>query len=300
MERFIEASDGHLLFTRLLKREGTSKGHIHLLHGMAEHSGRYMDFAQALVADGYTVSMHDHRGHGRTAEANNAPFGFFAKRDGFSQVVADVETVVTAFIGDAPFILFGHSMGSFLARRYAQLYPARLQRLMICGTGAMSALHAAGQVVARLLAQKDGDTAPSPLLNNLTFSSFNQQFAPNRTDFDWLAQNDEAVDQFIADPYCGFISTTRFYADLSDGLLLLSRIKEVQKTPNIPILLLSGDQDPVGQNGTGVFLVAEQLVKAGKDNVQVYLVDNMRHEILNEKNRAHTIAHIKRWLKDEQ
>ncbi|MER1985536.1 MAG: alpha/beta fold hydrolase [Solibacillus sp.] len=296
MGQFIEAKDGHLLFTRMLQPEGPSKGHIHLLHGMAEHSGRYVAFAQSLVEDGYCVSMHDHRGHGQTAEKNGAPFGFFAERDGFAQAVEDVETV-TRELTNAPFLLFGHSMGSFVARRYAQLYPQRIEKLILCGTGAASPLHVAGQIVARVVAKQGGDKAPSPLLNELTSKSFNRQFAPNRTDFDWLAQNAEAVDAFMADPYCGFVSTARFYADLSDGMLLLSRMEEMRKMPNIPILLISGERDPVGQNGTGVFHVAKQLTKASKDDVQVYLVEQMRHEVLNEKNRAHTIAHIKRWLR---
>lgn len=298
MERFIEAKDGHLLFTRLFKGDEPSKGHIHLLHGMAEHSGRYVSFAESLVAAGFSVSMHDHRGHGRTAEKNDAPLGFFAARNGFSQVVEDVETVMQELV-DGPFILFGHSMGSFIARRYAQLYPEHIEKLILCGTGAATYLHTAGQVAARLLAKKDGDLALSPLLNDLSFKSFNNQFKPNRTDYDWLAQNEEAVDAYMVDPYCGFISTTRLYADISDGLVLVSKMEEVRKMPNIPILLISGEQDPVGQNGTGVFHVAKQFMAAHKEHVQVCLVEGMRHEIVNEKNRAQTMAHIKRWLTNE-
>lgn len=300
MEQWIEASDGHVLFTRLLKPQGESIGHIHLLHGMAEHSGRYLPFAENLVAEGYTVSMHDHRGHGRTAEQNGAPFGFFAEQDGFLQAVKDVETVARAVVGDEKFLLFGHSMGSFIARRYAQLYPERLMKLIICGTGTATLQHAAGKSLAHILAEKYGSETPSVLMDDLSFKNFNQQFKPNRTNFDWLAQNAEAVDDYIADPYCGFIATTRFYEDLLGGILAVSKQGEVAKIPNIPIMLISGSKDPVGQNGAGVFTVAKQLTKAGKEHVHVYLVDDMRHEILNEKNRAHTIAHIKRWLRNDE
>lgn len=296
MERYIQMQDGIQIFTRQWQPLTTPIGHIHILHGMGEHSGRYEAFATALVAAGYQVSAHDHRGHGKTAERNNMPYGYFAKRHGFTQVVEDVEAVTQALGVTAPFILFGHSMGSFIARRYAQLYPQRLEKLIICGTGAVSPAQQLGRGVARVLAKLQGATKPSEVMNYLSFNSYNKHFAPARTDFDWLAANNEAVDAYIEDPYCGFVSTNRMYADLTDGIAIGSRQSEVKKTPNVPILLISGDEDPVGNNGQGVWTVAKQLTKAGKDHVQVYLVQGMRHEILNEKNNADTIAYIKRWL----
>lgn len=295
----ITLNDGTKIFVRQFEPAGEAIGHIHILHGMAEHSGRYVPFAESLVEDGYRVTMHDHRGHGRTAELNNAPFGYFAKRGGFERVVEDVEEVMQQLGVTTPFTLFGHSMGSFIARRYAQRYPHRLQRLIICGTGFVTPLHYIGRVAGRMFAYVQGDDVKSPFLNGMSFKSFNNQFRPTRSDFDWIARSDAAVDAYMSDPYCGFVPTTRFFADLSDGIVKVCKQKEVANMPNIPILLISGSEDPLGQRGSGVFKLARQLTAAGLDNVQVYLAENMRHEILNERNRAHTIAQIKRWLYEQ-
>lgn len=295
-EQHVTMQDGTLIFVRCWYPKQRAIGHIHILHGMSEHSGRYVPFAESLVEEGYSVSTHDHRGHGKTAELNNAPFGFFAPRDGFELVVEDVEAVVQAIGVTEPFTLFGHSMGSFVARRYAQRFSHRLTRLILCGTGAVTPLHYTGRYVARLFAAVQGDDVKSPLLNGMSFKSFNKKFRPTRSDFDWLAASDEAVDRFIDDPYCGFVSTTRFFADLSDGIVRISKKQELTKTPNIPILLISGLDDPLGQRGKGIYKLARQFNAAGLTHVQVYLAENMRHELLNEKNRAHTIAQIKRWL----
>lgn len=298
-EQYIAMRDGTYIFARHWLPKESPIGHIHILHGMSEHSGRYMPFAESLVEEGYSVSTHDHRGHGKTAERNNAPFGFFAPRNGFELVVDDVEEVVRALGVDTPFTLFGHSMGSFVARRYAQRYRERLTRLILCGTGAVTPLHHTGRYVARMFAAVQGDTVRSPLLNGMSFKSFNKKFRPTRSDFDWLAADDAAVDRFMDDPYCGFVSTTRFFADVSDGIVRISRKKELAKTPDIPILLISGEADPLGQRGKGIYKLARQFNAVGLKNVQVYLAENMRHELLNERNRAHTIAQIKRWLHEQ-
>lgn len=295
----IQVNDGTLIFVRQFAPVKKKIGHIHIMHGMSEHSGRYIAFAESLVAEGYSVSMHDHRGHGKTAELNNAPFGFFAARNGFETVVDDVEQVIQALGVTEPFILFGHSMGSFVARRYAQRYPHRLTHLILCGTGVATPLHHTGRYAARVLARWRGDEAKSAFLNGMSFKSFNKKFRPTRSDFDWLAQSNEAVDRYIDDPYCGFVSTTRFFADVSDGIVTISKKNELAKTPDIPILLISGSADPLGQMGKGIYKLARQLQAVGVENIQVYLAENMRHEILNERNRAHTIAQIKRWLYEQ-
>ena len=296
MEQFITLEDGTRIFVRQWQAKGEVRGHIHVLHGMSEHSGRYAYFAEQLAEVGYHVSAHDHRGHGQTAEANAMPFGYFAAVDGFTQVVRDVEAVTQAINIHTPFILFGHSMGSFIAKRYAQLYPHRLTKLLLCGTGATTALHLVGKQLAKRLASWQGADVPSKWMDKLSFGQFNRTFQPVRTQSDWLAANAEAVDAYRADPYCGFISTNQLYADLLGGMRSGHTKRALQQTPNIPILLISGDKDPVGHYGKDVWKVAKHYVKAGVTNVQVCLVANMRHEILNEKNRANTIAYIQRWL----
>lgn len=299
MERYIEMSDGHFVFTRTLQPTDTCIGHIHILHGMAEHSGRYMKFASALTAAGYAVTMHDHRGHGETA-GYNGTLGFFAEQNGFDRVVADVHEVVTVLheqFADVPFILFGHSMGSFITRRYMQLYSYHVDRVILCGTGNVTTLHTMGNMVARALAKQLGKETESKLLNKLSFGSFNKQFPNSKTAYDWLCSVENEVQKYIDDPYCGFIPTNQFFVDLTTGFMTLNRKKEIANIrKDMPILLISGSKDPVGDQGQGIYAVAEQFAAAGLQDVTVYLFEDKRHEILNEDNQEAVYQVLLRWL----
>ena len=299
MEQLRRMSDGHVVFTSKFEPEGTCIGHIHILHGLAEHSGRYEKFARELSAVGYVVTMHDHRGHGKTA-LRNGKLGFFAEQDGFARVVEDVHEIVSAMhapYADVPFILFGHSMGSFIARRYIQLYGETVDRVILCGAGAVSTLHKVGHYVALALAKQYGKDAESPLLNELSLGSFNKQFPNPKTKYDWLCSVEHEVQKYIDDPYCGFMPTNQFFADLTKGFMELNRKKEIEKIQkNLPILLISGSKDPVGENGAGVYSVAEQHHAAGLEDVTVYLFEDKRHEILNEDNQQAVYQVLLRWL----
>ncbi|MEB2302459.1 lysophospholipase [Lysinibacillus xylanilyticus] len=299
MERYIEMSDGHFLFTRTLKPSKPCIGHIHILHGMAEHSGRYVEFANSLNEAGYAVTMHDHRGHGETA-AYNGTLGFFAEQNGFDRVVEDAHEVVTLLheqFADVPFILFGHSMGSFITRRYIQLYSDQVDHVILCGTGNVTALHTMGNLVAKVLAKQLGKDTESKLLNKLSFGSFNKQFPNSKTAYDWICSVEDEVEKYIDDPYCGFIPTNQFFVDLTTGFMSLNRKSEIAKVKkDLPILLISGSKDPVGEQGQGVYAVAEQFAEAGIQDVTVYLFEDKRHEILNEDNREAVYQVLLRWL----
>ena len=292
-------SDGHVVFTNKFEPEGTCIGHIHILHGMSEHSGRYEKFAREMCAFGYVVTMHDHRGHGKTA-MRNGKLGFFAEEDGFARVVKDVYEIVNkmhAPYSDVPFILLGHSMGSFIARRFIQLHGELVDRVILCGTGAVSTLHKVGHYVALSLAKQFGKDVESPLLNDLSFGHYNKQFPLAKTDYDWICSVDAVVQKFIEDPYCGFIPTNQFFVDLTQGLMEINQKTEIEKiNKNLPILLVSGTKDPVGEQGAGVYRVAAQYHKAGLEEVTVYLFEDKRHEILNEDNQQMVYQVLLRWL----
>ncbi|GLC87279.1 alpha/beta fold hydrolase [Lysinibacillus piscis] len=299
MERYIKMSDGQFIFTRTIQPNTPCIGHIHILHGMAEHSGRYLHFANALAAAGYAVTMHDHRGHGETA-AYNGMLGFFAEHNGFERVVEDVHEVVESLhapFADVPLILFGHSMGSFITRRYIQRYGEQVAQVILCGTGNVRPLHITGSFIAKALAKQFGKETPSEFMNKMSFGGFNKQFAPVKTEFDWLSTEEAEVQKYIDDPYCGFIPSNQFFADLTSGLTMLNRKKEIAKVrKDLPILLISGGDDPVGEQGKGIYAVATQYRKAGIADVTVYLVEKKRHEILNEANREDVYKSVLRWL----
>lgn len=293
-------SDHTRIYVRIYEPEHEVIGRFHILHGMGEHGGRYDAFATMLCEQGYFVTMHDHRGHGKTAELNGK-LGYFADENGFERVVEDVYDVIQNVRYDykkVPIFIFGHSMGSFIARRFIQVYGEIVDGCILCGTGATTTMHKVGNMLAKTMAKTKGKDVRGDLLNELSLGSFNKQFKNTKTAFDWLTSDEEEVQKYIADPYCGFIPTIQFFADLTDGLIMINRKEENARIPkNLPILLISGSADPVGNNGKGVYKVANQLKNAGAQNVIVYLFEEMRHEILNERNKQQVFDVVSRWLK---
>lgn len=303
-EDFLRMSDGQEVFVAVYEPErAIVRGHIHILHGMAEHCGRYDAYAEALAKIGYFVSLHDHRGHGRTVD-RGGQLGFFSEQRGFERVVRDVFEVTQLVRKNRdlpPMILFGHSMGSFIARRYAQLFSSTIKALILCGTGASTPMHAIGNRLANMLAMTQGKTLPSEFMTGMSFGSFNKSILNPNTAYDWLSRDTSAVQTYIEDPKCGFIATNQFFADLTYGIHLIGKDSENARIRHdLPVLLISGSADPVGNYGKGVFKVAEQLREAGLENVCVHIFEGLRHEILNETNKEQVYDVIIRWLKYEQ
>lgn len=303
-ERYIRMRDGHEAYVITFKPTKEVRGYVHLCHGMAEHSGRYEKFCELLAKIGYFVSIHDHRGHGRSVQEGGT-YGYIAETDGFGKVVEDLHVILTAIRLDYHLprpILFGHSMGSFIVRRYIQLYSDAVEAVVLSGSGFANALHATGNRIAKMLVKSQGAKKPAYLMNDLSFGSFNKNIPNPRTAFDWLTRDRSSVQTYMADSLCGFVSTNQFFVDLTDGLLLICKNKEVEKIrKDLPVLFISGNKDPVGgHNASGVFLAARQMEAAGMKRVAVFIFEGMRHEVLNERNKEYVYEVITRWLKNEQ
>ncbi|WKA49704.1 alpha/beta hydrolase [Planococcus liqunii] len=296
---FLEASDGHEIYYELYEPEAPV-GHVHIVHGMAEHIARYEEFAQFLASHGFAVSGHDQRGHGRTAERNGVQ-GYFGEQKGFDRVVKDVEEVIAVVqnqIGPLPLILFGHSMGSFVTRRYIQLHSQDISSVVLSGSGGdPGAAGKAGLVAALMAAKAKGKDQPSALLGKMTFGSFMKPFKDEESSFAWLSRDRNEVAKYEADPMCGFPSTNQFYVDLFTGLALIHKNAEVGKIrQDLPMLLISGSNDPVGGNGEGIFKAAKQYVEAGLSDVAVYLAEDARHELLHETDKEKHFETILEWM----
>ena len=295
-------SDGVQIFTcRWLPEPDTPvKAVVQIVHGMAEHAGRYARFARALCAAGYAVYANDHRGHGRTA-GDPSRMGYFADQDGWFKVAADLRQLsdlIRARHPDAPLFMLGHSMGSFLVRTAIIQDAEGIAGALLSGTGADPGLPGkAGLVLARIIGSLKGRRTPSLLLNRMSFGGFNKPFAPARTEFDWLSRDGAEVDKYIDDPYCGVVFSAGFFADLLTGLAWIHRPQNIARIPkHLPIYLFSGSMDPVGDNTRGVRRVVEAYRQAGIRDVTVRFYEDGRHEMLNETNRAEVFGDAIAWL----
>ncbi|ABR46690.1 alpha/beta hydrolase fold [Alkaliphilus metalliredigens QYMF] len=275
---------------------------IQIAHGMAEHIQRYDEFAKALVKEGWIVHGHDHRGHGSTAK-ESGELGYFADEEGWERVIKDLNEVtrkIKAEYPDSQVILFGHSMGSFLARRYVQLFPQEVDALILSGTGCSKGLLGRiGIQVAALSEVVYGKKKQNKLLDKLAFGGFNVRFEPTETSFDWLSRDPQMIQDYIGDPLCGFIFTTEAFYDMLKGIEELHKQKNIEKTPkNLPLYIFSGECDPVGDYGKGVKVVYETYVGLGIEEVHYKLYPGGRHEMLNEINREEVYRDIIVWIKD--
>ena len=258
---------------------------VQLTHGMAEHIDRYETFANFLAENGILVYGQDHAGHGKSV-GENLPKGYFCSEKGWDALVQDMrtmfETVKKEYPG-IPFILFGHSMGSFLARTYAGRHGEDFDGYVFCGTAGGNPALPIAKFLAKREMKKRGEKEPSPLLVSLSFGSYNKPFQPNRTEFDWLSVNNDNVDRYIADDDCGFPFATSALLDLFNGLSEISGKKWAKSVPvNRPILVISGGDDPVGNMGKGIRQVTAWLKDTGH-NTEMILYKGYRHEILNEE-----------------
>ncbi|WP_052131667.1 alpha/beta fold hydrolase [Planococcus sp. CAU13] len=296
---FMTASDGHEVFYEVYEPENP-KAHIHIIHGMAEHIGRYEEFIQYLTDRGFAVSGHDQRGHGRTAERNGVE-GYFSEKNGFDRVVEDVSDVLFAVrqqIGEMPLVLFGHSMGSFVARRFIQLHSGTVSRAVFSGTGGNPGI--AGQLgilLAKAKGTLNGKDEKSKMLGSLVFGPFIKAFKEEDSVFAWLSSDASEVAKYEADPMSGFVSTNQFFADLIGGMLLINKKEEIAKIrKDLPILLIGGSKDPVGQNGKDLFAAAADYKKAGIQEIKVFLGEEARHELLHEVEKERFFRVMADWM----
>lgn len=271
---------------------------VQLAHGMAEHINRYDDFAEYLLERNIFVYGNDHRGHGKTGERQGL-LGYFSDENGFTKTTNDL-TVITDLIKqnypDTPVFLIGHSMGSFLAREYIQQHSNKIDGVVLMGTSyRVIATSALARTIANALPAKE----ESQLMNNLAFNKYNAKIPHHKTTFDWLSRDEQVVEKYINDPFCGYVPTAGFFRDLMGGLIQI-HLKEPNKSirKDLPIFIVSGDADPVGAYGKGIFKVANHYNKIGIKSIKTMLFKNARHELLNEMNHQEIYSVIYRWINE--
>lgn len=283
----IEQKDGYKtkVYSYLTKKE-TVEGTVLILHGMAEHHGRYEDFIQFLNMEGFDVYTYDHRGHGTDRKLSE--LGFFAPKNGAALVVRDaieVARYVSQIKRSKGFALWGHSMGSIILRNVLQDFDS-VSCASVCGTTMPDAITiAGGRLLTSLCCLFQGPRHTAKRLNHLLFGNRLYTSLCSRTSVDWLTRNNTLVGAYINDPYCGFPCTTSFYRDLVKLTKWACKPKKITRTrKDLPICFFSGEKDPVGGYGREVTKLYHTYEKLGFEALELKLYPECRHELINELN----------------
>ena len=301
MEEFYLASNGAgRMHCALWEPESAPRAVVQIIHGIAEHIGRYDHFARFLTQRGFVVCADDHMGHGLSVEAGGI-YGYFS--GGWLSAVADERTLYEEMkrrYPALPYLMLGHSMGSFLLRTYLYMYPGELSGAIISGTGWQPEMTIrGGLLLAGAIARIKGPDATSKLVTNMAFGAYNKAFGDKpRTPNDWLSADTDNVDRYMADPMCGAEATVGLFRQMLRGLRFNQTPRNIDKMDkDAPILLIAGQSDPVGDMGAGVRRTHDAFKRAGIKDVTLKLYPGLRHEILNEAAMQDTVyGDIRAWM----
>ncbi len=280
--------------------QGNPKAVLQIVHGMCEFYERYRDFINWLVARGFAVCGHDHVGHGDSIRDKDH-FGYFAEKNGHRVLTQDAHAV-SVYVKDrlpigTPFILMGHSMGSFVARDYLSRFGKELDGAVIMGTSGPNPAASAGIALARSVCALRGSMYRPRMIQNIAFGGYTARIENALTGYEWLSRDPEIIEKYAGDERCTFIFTAGGFADL---FTLLRRVNGkkwgASVSKDLPVLLISGSEDPVGNYGKGVRQVNEMLKKAGHNKTEMVLYPEMRHEILNEVGKEQVYDDLLAWV----
>lgn len=296
MERVtLQAKDGYKLSLHIFETEHP-KGYVQIVHGMEEHQERYEPFAQRLTAAGYTVISSDMRGHGETAPVR----GYFGERKGWCYLIGD-QMRITAYIRrrfhTEQVILFAHSMGTIIARNLLQSQSGRYEKVILSGYPCYNPGVDFGIFLTEILKKCRGGEYNSRFIQKLAVGAFNKKIPNHKTDVDWISANEENVQAFLEDPYCGHGFRVAGFNDLFRLVRNMNKVERYQDVrEDLEILALRGEEDPCTGGEKGSAHSLSVLREAGFRNIQSICYPGMRHEILNEKNNEKVFEDILGFL----
>ena len=278
-----------------------ARGVVQVIHGMAEHVERYDALARLFASRGFVVCGDDHAGHGASCDPDG--YGCLPARGGAEALVADEHTLrrlVTERMGsDAPYLLLGHSLGSYIARVYLAEHGEGLAGVILSGTGTLPvAVSWAGHALARLICAVRGEKYRSKLLDGMGVGAY-ARAVPGPSGCEWLSHNEKNVATYVADPRCGFMFSAGGYAAVTKLTARACSLAWARRAPHdVPLLFVSGAEDPVGDNGRGVRAAAALARRAGQRHVDVRIYEGMRHEIFNEDDGGRVMADVLSWVEE--
>lgn len=297
---FNSSTGKNKIHARMCVPDAEPRAIVQIIHGIAEYVDRYDEFMSFLADNGIIAVGTDHLGHGKSIESEEQT-GFFAYDNGWDYVVRDEEVLRLAMhenYPELPIIVFGHSMGSFMARTLLIRYPDAFNAAIISGTGNQgAALVNGGLFMGNLVTGLKGAHHYSKFLNNLAFGSYNKIYDNPKTEYDWLSRDEANVQKYIDDPLCGFIPSCSLFRDMMTGVKFITNKKNLTAmNKDMPVYFMSGDMDPVGECGKGVQKAYNNFLEAGMKDVSIKLYPGGRHEMLNEINKDEVYTDILAWL----
>ena len=293
-------TDGKMVALHTFVPEGDVKAVVQLSHGMAEYSMRYAELGKFLCDNGIAFYAHDHRGHGETAEDIDE-LGFLAENDGFNRVVNDLHAMIKRCHEDFPgkkVILLGHSFGSFVSQAFIAEYGEEIDACVLCGSaGPRPLLTGSGRLLCSLVMKIKGKRSKSPLIDSIVFGPYNKKFVADGSDAAWICRDKEVVKAYDDSPLCGFKCTNEFFYDFMGGLCSIHKSKTLKKIPkNLPLFLIAGDDDPVGEYGKSVKKLYDTYQKFDLADVTLKLYPEARHQLFNEYNKADVMNDFLVWV----
>lgn len=299
-EAYYSSSNGISKVRTLIWQDDKSTpiGVIQIAHGVCEHIGRYDHFARFLAENGFVVCGNDHLGHGKTVSSEDE-LGYVYDGDNVN-MVRDMNTlhnIMSKRYPDVPYIIFGHSMGSFLARIYTAAFGERLSGAVYCGTGQLPAPMLMLEDPLKGMFDRLAENSQTPASIVSIFEKFTKKVVKGDDDLSWLSRSAENIENYRKDPLVGFKMTSALAKELMILAVKASDPSWASKLPeNFPVLLISGAKDPIGMFGKGVLDVADELVKVGIEP-EVFLYPADRHEILNEEDNEKVYADVLTFVK---
>jgi alpha-beta hydrolase superfamily lysophospholipase len=284
-----------------LTEESKISGTFVIVHGIAEHHSRYDAFASFLNQNGFDVYLFDLRGHGTDKKLDELGIISGDNGEGYSTLVSDTINILD-YVHDNnrsnKLILFGHSMGSFIARIVSFSY-TDIDAAIFMGTAFENRATVLGaEFLTKFVMIKNGSKTLSPYLNKKIFSSRRYTSLSERTSYDWLSRRHPAVGMYINDPYCGFVCSAAMYHTLARLASVSCKLAYIKNTDHsLPILIISGENDPVGFFGKGPTELFNIYQRLGFSKVDCTLYKDCRHELLQEINRLEIETDISDWVK---